>query len=92
MKNYCSTERAARPVATEATPAFLRDHRRSEARAVSAERSAPQGLGLSPRETLAWSCVIGRHVEPRLVSAHGAIALMVIGFFCSFALGLWIVS
>ncbi len=47
MKNHCSTERAARPVAPEATPAFLRDHRRSEVRAVSAERLGPQAVGVT---------------------------------------------
>lgn len=33
---------------------------------------------LSPREALAWSCWIDRHVERRLVSAHSAGALAVI--------------
>lgn len=45
MSNHCTAERAARPVATEATGENLRTHARSRVHAVSAERSAAQEHG-----------------------------------------------
>jgi len=46
MSDHCTAERAARPVAPEATPDFSRKTAPSASRAVSAERSAAGRLGL----------------------------------------------
>lgn len=41
---------------------------------------------LSPREALAWSCWIERHVEPRLLCGHSTAALAVIAALVAVAL------